>query len=197
VKTAGKILALLLVAAPAWAQQFEAAGLLGYTTAGSLDQVARNLEDLEIGGGFTWSGEFDYFFSPHLGVEGSWARREGALTLTTSSGTGELFEIDVDQLLGSVAYQWGVDGAKIRPFVVGGIGATFFSADDIPSETKFAWAAGGGVKLFLHRKIGIKIQGKFNPTILNDESSDFCDPFGFCSSSLSQFELLSGAVFRF
>ncbi|MGH9462113.1 MAG: outer membrane beta-barrel protein [Vicinamibacteria bacterium] len=191
------VLALLLVAAPAWAQRFEAAGLLGYTTAGSLDQVAPDLEDLEIGGGFTWSGQFDYFFSPHLGVEASWARREGVLTLTASSGTGALFEIDIDQLLGSVVYQWGVEESKIRPFVLGGIGATFFSADDIPSETKLAWAAGGGVKVFLHRRVGIKAQAKLNSTVLADSSSDFCDPFGFCSSSINPFELLSGVVFRF
>jgi opacity protein-like surface antigen len=197
VKTAGALLALLLVAVPASAQRFEAAGLFGYTTAASLDRVARGLEDLEIGGDFNWSGQFDYYFTPHLGVEASWAQREGPLTLTTSSGTGGLFEIDADQLLGSVVYQWGVEESKIRPFVVGGMGATFFSADDIPSETKLAWAAGGGVKVFLHPKLGIKAQAKLNSTILNDESSDFCDPFSFCSSSLNPFELLSGVVLRF
>jgi opacity protein-like surface antigen len=197
VKTSVKVLALLLVAVPASAQRFEAAGLFGYTTAGSLEPVARELESYEIGGGFTWQGQFDYFLTPHLGVEASWAQREGALTLSTSAGTGELFEIDMRQLFGSVVYQWGASESKVRPFVLGGLGATFFEADDIPSETKLAWAAGGGAKLFLHRKLGIKVQAKFNPTLLDDESSDFCDPFGFCASSVSSFELLSGVVFRF
>jgi opacity protein-like surface antigen len=197
VKTSVKVLALLLVAVPASAQRFEAAGLFGYTTAGSLEPVARELESYEIGGGFTWQGQFDYFLTPHLGVEASWAQREGALTLSTSAGTGELFEIDMRQLFGSVVYQWGASESKVRPFVLGGLGATLFEADDIPSETKLAWAAGGGAKLFLHRKLGIKVQAKFNPTLLDDESSDFCDPFGFCASSVSSFELLSGVVFRF
>jgi opacity protein-like surface antigen len=197
VKTSGKLLSLLLLAAPASAQKFEASGLFGYTTSGSLEPVARELEGYEIGGGFTWQGQFDYFFSPHLGIEGSWAQREGDLTLSTSSGTGELFEIDVRQILGSVVYQWGEEGAKVRPFVLGGLGATFFEADDIPSETKVAWAVGGGAKLFFHRKLGIKLQAKLDSTLLNDESSDFCDPFGFCAGSVSSFELLSGVVFRF
>lgn len=196
-KTSGKLLSLLLLAAPASAQKFEASGLFGYTTSGSLEPVARELEGYEIGGGFTWQGQFDYFFSPHLGIEGSWAQREGDLTLSTSSGTGELFEIDVRQILGSVVYQWGEEGAKVRPFVLGGLGATFFEADDIPSETKVAWAVGGGAKLFFHRKLGIKLQAKLDSTLLNDESSDFCDPFGFCAGSVSSFELLSGVVFRF
>ncbi len=196
-KTYLHLLAVLLVAVPASAQRFEAAGLFGYTTAGSLEPVASELEGYEIGGGFTWQAQFDYFFTPHLGVEASWAQREGDLSLTASSGTGELFEIDMRQLLGSVVYQWGTEESKIRPFVLGGLGATFFEADDIPSETKFAWAVGGGAKLFFHRRLGIKLQAKFNPTLLNDESSDFCDPFGFCAGSVSSFELVSGVVFRF
>jgi opacity protein-like surface antigen len=197
VKTHGIVLSVFLLAAPASAQKFEASGLFGYTTAGDLEPVARELQSYEIGGGFTWQGQFDYFITHHLGVEASWAQREGGLTLSTSAGTGELFEIEQGQLLGSLVYQWGAEESKVRPFVLGGLGATFFQADDIPSETKLAWAVGGGAKLFLHRKLGIKLQAKYNPTLLNDESSDFCDPFGFCASSVSSFELLSGVVFRF
>jgi opacity protein-like surface antigen len=197
VKTFVELLALLLVAVPASAQRFEAAGLFGYTTASSLEPVARELEGYEIAGGFTWQGQFDYFFTPHLGIEASWAQREGDLTLSTSSGDGELFEIEQGQLLGSVVYQWGAEESRVQPFVLGGLGATFFEADDIPSETKLAWAVGGGAKLFFHRKLGIKLQAKYNPTLLNDESSDFCDPFGFCAGSVGSFELLSGVVFRF
>ncbi len=196
-KTYLQLLALLLVTVPASAQRFEAAGLFGYTTAGSLEPVASELEGYEIGGGFTWQGQFDYFFTPHIGVEASWAQREGALTVSTSAGSGELFDIDAAQVFGSVVYQWGAPESKFRPFVLGGLGATLFEADDIPGETKLAWAVGAGAKLFFHRKLGIKLQAKFNPTLLNDESSDFCDPFGFCAGSVSSFELLSGVVFRF
>jgi hypothetical protein len=196
-KGCGKVFIVLLMAAPASAQRFEAAGLFGYTTAGSLEPVARELESYEIGGGFTWQGQFDWFLTPHLGLEGSWAQREGPLRLTTSAGSGELFEIDVAQVLGSVVYQWGTEEAKLRPFVLGSLGATFFESEDIPRETKLAWAVGGGAKLYFHDRLGIKLQAKLNPTLLNDESSDFCDPFGFCAGSVSSFELLSGIVFRF
>jgi opacity protein-like surface antigen len=197
VKNLAKAFSLLLLAAPAWAQKFEASGMFGYTTASSLEPVARELEGYEIGGGFNWQAQFDYFLTPHLGIEASWTGRETDLILSTSSGDGELFEIEQGQLLGSVVYQWGAEESKVRPFVLGGLGATFFEADDVPSETKLAWAVGGGAKLFFHRKLGIKLQAKYNPTLLNDESSDFCDPFGFCAGSASSFELMSGVVFRF
>lgn len=195
-KASGGIITLLL-AAPAWAQPFEIAGLVGYTTPGKLEPVARELESYEMGGGFTWQGQLGYFFTDQLGVQASWARRDSALTLSTSSGSGGLFVIDIDQILGSVEYQFGKEDRTLQPFISGGLGATFFSSEDIPSETKLAWAVGGGAKLFFHRKLGVKLQATFNPTLLNDESSDFCDPFGFCSSSVNAFELLSGVVFRF
>jgi hypothetical protein len=41
------------------------------------------------------------------------------------------------------------------------------------------------------------LQAKYAPTYLNDSGSDFCDPFGFCQSWLSQFELAAGVLFRF
>ncbi|MGH9322397.1 MAG: outer membrane beta-barrel protein, partial [Vicinamibacteria bacterium] len=183
-KTGAVVFSVLLVAVPASAQRFEAAGLFGYTASAGLEQVARELNDLEIGGGFTWAGQFDYFFTRNLGIEGSWAQREGDVIVSTSAGSAGLFDLDARQFLGSVVYQWGAEESKLRPFVVGGLGATFFDAKDIPGETKIAWAAGGGVKLYLHRRLGIKVQAKLNSTILDDESSDFCDPFGFCSSSI-------------
>jgi len=34
-------------------------------------------------------------------------------------------------------------------------------------------------------------------TYLNDASSDFCDPFGFCQDWLHQLELTAGVVVRF
>jgi hypothetical protein len=53
--------------------------------------------------------------------------------------------------------------AKVRRSF-SGLGATFFEADDIPSETKLAWAVGGGAKFFSIAS-SIKLQAKFNPTL--------------------------------
>ena len=43
----------------------------------------------------------------------------------------------------------------------------------------------------------MRAQARYVPTMLNDESSDFCDPFGFCQWSLQKFELMGGVVIRF
>ena len=87
-------------------------------------------------------------------------------------------------------------GAKWQPFVFGGLGATFFTADTVESETKFSLDVGGGVKFFLSRMIGARAHASYKPTFLND-SSDFCDPFGFCQGVLHQIELSAAVVLRF
>ncbi len=193
-------LGLALSAAPAYAQRLEIAPLVsaGYTTAASLEKTAPEIDEVKVKGGFTWGGQLGYFFGRHLGLELSWAQQESALTLYTSSGSADLFDMNVGQLHGNFVYQWGDEGGRVRPYALVGLGATFFSAPDIPGEAKLSWAVGGGVKVFLHKNVGIKLQAKYNPTRLNDEQAGrFCDPFGFCSDSLRQGEFASGLVLRF
>ena len=190
-------LGFVFLASPSWAQRTELALLAGYTTSGNIEQTAPTIRDLEINGAFTWGLQAGHFFSSKLGAEVSWARQESALALSTSSGSADLFEVNVGQLHGNAVYRFGGEEARFDPFVFAGLGATFFSAPDLESETKFSWALGAGLKWFPARKVGARLQARYNPTQLNDSSSDFCDPFGFCQGSLKQFELMGGLSFRF
>jgi len=193
-------LALAGLAAPARAQRIEIAPLTaaGYTTAGNIEKTAPGIESLKIKGGFTWGGQFDYFFGRNMGLEVSWAQQESSLTISTRSGTADLFDVKVGQLHGNFVYQWGEEQAHLRPYAFAGLGATFFSAPDLEGETKLSWSFGGGLKAFFNKTVGIKLQARYNPTSLNDESAgSFCDPFGFCSNTLSQAEFMSGLVLRF
>jgi len=102
------------------------------------------------------------------------------------------------QLHGDVVYRFGAAGARTQPFVFGGLGATFFQSNDLPTETKLSLGLGGGVKAFVWQDVGLLGQVRYKPTFLNDESAgDFCDPFGFCQSTLQQFEFAGGVVVRF
>ncbi len=104
----------------------------------------------------------------------------------------------VRQLHGNVVRHFGGADTRLRLFVFAGLGATFFSADDLESETKLSLGLGGGVKYFPWRAIGIRGHVRYKPTLLNDEDAgDFCDPFGFCQGSLQQIEFAVGAVVRF
>jgi opacity protein-like surface antigen len=104
----------------------------------------------------------------------------------------------VRQLHGNVVYRLGRADAKWQPFAFAGLGATFFSADTVESETKLSLDVGGGVKYFISQSIGARAQFRYKPTFLNDTSAGrFCDPFGFCQGVLHQLEFAAGAVVRF
>lgn len=187
----------LLPAAPAVAQQNDAALLVGYTTSGGIDMTAPGIQKLEIAGSATFGLSARHFFSRRLGAELSWTRQDSALTLGTRDGQADLFDVDVSVLQASAVYRFGWDRSVFRPFVLAGAGATFLDATDLEGETKFSLSLGGGVDWSTSERTALRVQARYLHALLDDSSSDFCDPFDFCQGSLHQFELLGGVVFRF
>jgi opacity protein-like surface antigen len=191
-------LGLLHLPSLAGAQSYEITPFIGYTTSGSIDKAAPEITELQIASSFTWGAQFGVFFGPQMGVEVSWARQETRMRLSTTAGSASPFDIDAGQLHGNFIYQFGEEDAQVQPYVLAGLGATFFRSAELQSETKLSWALGGGAKVFLREHLGIKLQAKYNPTRLGgDSEDDFCDPFGFCQARLNQFELGAGLVLRF
>ena len=188
---------IVLSAAPAFSQGFEAAFLGGYTTPGGIDHSALGITDLKLKGSFTWGAGAGYFFSHRFGTEASWARQESALRIANAQGSADLFDVHVDQVQGSFVYQFGDEKAHMRPFATAGVGAAFFSAPGLESETKLSFGLGAGLKWLPTPRLGARLQARYTPTHLNDASSDFCDPFGFCQGWLQQFEMTAGLVLRF
>ena len=187
------------LASPAAAQSIEITPLLplGYTTHSTIDHKAPGVQDLEASGGLTWGGQVAYFRSDRIGVEVLWAQQETNVTMTTSTGSARLFDMTVGQLHGNVVYQLLRADVQLRPFVFGGLGATFFRASGLNSETKLSWTVGGGVKWFPIPRVGARVHVRYNPVRLNDASSSVCDPFGFCQEALQRVEFAGGLVLRF
>jgi opacity protein-like surface antigen len=189
--------AFLLLASPAFAQRTEFSLLAGYTTAGDIERKTAGIQGLKYDSSFSWGLSAGHFFSPHLGAEMSWLREETGLSLATSAGSAKLVDVNLDQIHGSAVYQFGADKARLRPFVSLGLGASFFGGGDLESETKLSLVVGAGLKWFPRQSVGARLQVRYNPTRLNDASSGFCDPFGFCQNSLQQFGFTGGVVLRF
>jgi hypothetical protein len=188
---------VMLTASPARAQSWEASGLFGFTPSAAIDERASELSDVDVRGAFTWGFQGARSFTPSWGTEVLWTQQATALEVGTSDGKADLFTMRVRQLHGNVVYQFGHPDARWRPFAFGGLGATFFSADTVNSETKFAIDVGGGVKFWLSRAVGVRAHIRYKPTFLSDTSSDFCDPFGFCQRVLAQFEYAAALGVRF
>lgn len=194
-----RLLAFLtfLSAAPAFSQGFEVTALAGYTTPGGLEHDSRTVEDLKLAGSFTWGASAGFFFSERLGVEASWARVGSGVELSTAEASQELFDVTIDQLQGSLVYQFGSAASRYRPFLTAGGGASIFSSTDIDTETKPSFGLGAGLRWLPSKRLGARLQARYTPTYLHDKGSDFCDPFGFCQDWLHQFELAGGVVVRF
>ena len=103
----------------------------------------------------------------------------------------------IDQLQGSFVYQLGGAESRLRPFFIAGVGAALFSATDLDTEAKLSFGLGAGLKWLPTSRFGARLQAGYSPTYLNDASSGFCDPFGFCQAWLHQFELTGGVIIRF
>jgi len=191
------VITLLLTGSPAGAQSWEASGLLGFTSSAAIDQHANELDDLDIRGSFTWGIQGARFFTPSWAAEVLWTQQSTALELGTADAKADLFTMKVRQLDGNIVYQLGSADSRWRPFIFGGMGATFFTADTVESETKLSLDVGGGVKFFPWRSVGARAQVRYKPTFLNDSDEDFCDPFGFCQSVLQQIEFAGGVTLRF
>jgi opacity protein-like surface antigen len=180
------------------AQSWEVSGLAAFTPSAGLDNQAPELSELKIASGFTWGIQGARLFGPRWGAEVLWTQQGSALKVGTDDGSSDLFTMTIRQLHGDVVYHLSAAGARLRPFVFGGVGATFFSADDLDSETKFSFGLGAGVKYFRWESIGVRAHFRYKPTMLNDkDAADFCDPFGFCEGVLSQVEFAGGVTVRF
>jgi hypothetical protein len=190
----------LLLAAPeaARAQSWEASLLAGYTPSTGLDRTAPELNALDVGGGFTFGAQAGYAFSPRWAVEALYTDHDAGLMVDSETARAELFEFDIRTLHGAAVVHLAASDARFRPFLTLGLGATFLSGADLPSETKFSLGLGGGFKYFQGESFGVRVQARYRPTFLGDEDAgDFCDPFGFCQDRLDQLEIMGGIVFRF
>ena len=114
---------------------------------------------------------------------------------------------------GYFAYVFGDEHTQVRPYILGGAGATQFGgvnftdvlgqARSIGGHTKFSTTWGLGVKIFPGRNTGIRLEGRWTPTyIKSDAAGWWCDPYWGCylvgnAQYANQIELTGGITFRF
>ncbi len=173
-------------------------GFAGFTPSVGLERQAPELTDLNLRGGFTFGIQAARLFNPRWGAEVVFTQQASALEAGTPAGTAEFYGITLARLQANVVYHFGAADARLRPFVLGGAGAAFFSARDLESATKASFGLGGGIKYFPWEPIGLRGQIQYRPTWLNDDpESNFCDPFGFCQAWLQPIDVAFGVIIRF
>jgi hypothetical protein len=125
-------------------------------------------------------------------------------TYLTSSGlfTGDpLFDLAIDYIQVGGLYMF-TEGEQVRPFVAGGLGLTRMDPkrSDLVTEYRFSAGLGGGAKILLTKRLGLRFDVRGIYTALNGDASIFCS--GGCAISIRsngfwQAEVGAALVLRF
>jgi hypothetical protein len=92
--------------------------------------------------------------------------------------------------------------ASARPFLTGTVGLTRYGGEG-DDEIRFAVSAGGGVKLFASRNVGVRLSGNLSATFVETDARIFaCSGFsgtcliGFNARIVWQAEFTAGLIIR-
>jgi opacity protein-like surface antigen len=201
------IIFLALCSCSASAQtRFEIQPFVGYKFGGGTD-VGPNtlgLSHIDIDSSIAYGVTATYNPSEHTGVEFLWNHQP-----TNASGAlvgGGTYPIKIgatlDQFHGNFLYSFAGHESKVEPFVLFGLGATDMHGDG-SSTTKFSWAVGGGLKYFVSRHVGFRVQARYVPTYLYSTSGGvWCNWWGYCwvvpnDHFLNQGDVTGGVILRF
>jgi len=120
-------------------------------------------------------------------------------------GGAPLFDLSIQYLhLGGTYEFLGEGERKVTPFLSGGLGVTFLvpTGAGLDSSTNFSLSLGGGVKVPVSGKVGLRFEGRGYMTILPNSTEVFCVSSGGATCAvrvqgdvLGQFELLAGIYF--
>ena len=189
-------------------QNLEATAMLGGQINGGVDLSTSQFNRINVGSGLTWGLGLGYLFGQHYGAEFMWSYNK-ADTVAQPVGGGpntKLFTLDTNQYFGNFLYHFGDREKPLRPFLLGGLGATNLSpaVPGVHGVTRFVFAVGGGVKYNFTKHFGVRVQAKWSPTYLTTTKAGYwCDPFwGGCwvvgnSHYLNEYDGTVGLILRY
>jgi hypothetical protein len=203
--------ALIVAALPsaAHSQTIEITPVVGYRFGGSVEAASGS------GSGSQSSVELEVDDAAAFGIQLGYRIGEGEIELlyvrqdtelqTAGLFTGApVFDLALETWQIGGSYLFGDDDARARPFVAVGLGLTRLLPEPsgLSDETRFSASFGAGVKLWLGRHFGIRLEGRGFFTVLDSDSQTFCGSASGCvirttGSELSQAEARAGLILRF
>ncbi len=160
---------------------------------------------------FSWGARLGFNVTPNVEVGFLFNQQSTKYELGGTS-TVDLGDVSVYNYHGYFAYNFGDEDASVRPYILGGLGATQYgkisvtaagTTRDLGGETQFSTTWGAGLKLFPGRSFGIRLEGRWTPTYIKSDSEGWwCDPYWGCyvvanAQYSNQFELSGGVTLRF
>jgi opacity protein-like surface antigen len=200
--------AIVLIAAAApgyvFASDFEITPFAGYTWGGGFTDTTTG-DKLTANENSNYGIMLDFKQTDESQIELYFSRQATRLESNASgfyAGT-PLFDLNIDYYhIGGTALVGEGEG-KVKPFVVGTIGATYMAPKGAgyDSVTKFSLGLGGGAKILITDHIGLRLEGRWFGTFFDGSGSAFCAN-GACAINVqgdvfSQFVANAGIVVGF
>ncbi len=208
-----------LLASSVWAKEprVEIGGVVGYTLSEGVSGDAvlggdgNIYNSIDPKSAFAFGFNVGYHVTENAEAGFMWNRQLSQL-LINGTATRTIGDMNVDNYHGYFAYNFGDSDAKVRPYVMGGMGATDFASVNFSvagqqrqtsGETQFSFTWGGGVKVYANRNVGAKLGARWTPTyIKTDPGGWWCDPYWGCyvvgnTQYSNQLVFDGGVVFRF
>lgn len=195
----------------------EISGFFGYTLSEGFNVnpdtvVGIVVSEVNPTSGVSYGGMFNVNVNENMAVGFLYDQQDSNLELkgTGALGKANVADLKVRNYHGIFTYNFGDDRDPMRPFIMGGVGATQYSpgeADGFPveGEIKFSSTWGGGVKFFASPNFGVNVMARWTPTyIKSDPGGIWCSPYwpGACwqledPDYSNQLQFSGGVTLRF
>jgi hypothetical protein len=194
-----------------YAQRIEVAPFFGSRFGGTIDlthQSNPNADFMKIKSSINYGILTDISFLRHFQGEFTWSRQPTSLTVhNPNNGTYTfLSKMNLDMYQIGLAYQFRKPEAKVRPFIVLGLGFSHYGIPAINGRQPFAGSLGGGVKYYFTRNFGIRMEGRWLTTDTTYKGMQTCTVITYfaynsytCPANYSthQEQVNMGLIFRF
>ena len=215
--------AVLTSHASAQERRMQAGVTLGWTWSDGVERTATDppgrfgFDAVDPADALSWGARFGYFVARGVEVGFLFDQQGTRLEFSLPTSSFELGDITIRTYHGYLAYHFGAPSARVRPYVLAGLGATHYGAFrpspapllgdlgidlSIDGATKFSLTTAAGVT-FGGPRVGFLFEGRFTPTYLRSTFDGWwCDEDWGCyvvdkPQYAMQFELAGGVVFGF
>jgi hypothetical protein len=194
------VMSICALPVPASGQAVEVAPLAGYRFNNDLFEAAAN-RPVDVDGAPIVGGALNVALGNGLSFETLFTRQEADVTAPRSVPAAPArSRVVVDQVLAGGRQEFGVRGA--RPFFTGLLGLTRYGVEGDDAEVRFTMGAGGGVRVPVQRRIGVRLDSRVFTTFVDlDARAAACGP-GLCLVAVDanvvwQFEFTADVIVVF
>lgn len=198
---AAALAAVLATSLAAIAQTVEISPFYGYRFGGSISEVTAG-PVVDDDGGPSFGAVVDVVLgslTDGLKVEGVYSHESATLKIRSSDFDPPTYvQAQVDQVL--LGGTQDLSGDRARPFLSGLFGITRYAVPG-DTEVRFAVGVGTGMKAYLSRSIGLRLDARGYMTIVNLGGAGVCGGYGcaiaFNISPAFQADLTAGLIVAF